>query len=227
MKKIIILMAVAWFSLNYLSSCKKDKTDPAPVEIKFAAEALSYVQLPVNKYFIYKDSASGNLDSVVVTESALKVIFVPKYDCPSNGGVFCLSTPAYTYQTFSLKLTNFTTSPNQSWYSESATSFILGNNGGLFIIATDSAYLSFYGSFWYPFLSNYFGSLQQASSIPSLIIEGKTYTNVIQFISSTTNDTNNPSYKHTIYYWAKGIGIIKREIRTSNTAKTESLVRHG
>jgi len=42
--------------LSLCCSCKKNKADHQtdPAYIQFFPEALAYVQLPVNKYFIYK-----------------------------------------------------------------------------------------------------------------------------------------------------------------------------
>ena len=221
MKKIVIIFSLPWM---LIVSCKKDKADPPSIVMKFSSEALAYVQLPLNKYFIYKDSASGTFDSVVVKESSLQTIFVPKYDCPRDS--WCISTPAYNYQTFTLKLVSITTSTQKNWYFESAFHDVIG--GFYQPRATDTMYVSLNGTFWYPFyLNNTPGSLVQVNLFPSIIIEGKTYTDVLQCVSSNTDNTSLPNYTKTNYYWAKGIGIIKREIRTATTVKTELLVRHG
>src|SRR5688500_1088160 len=63
---------------NLNSSCNKPKvTTPAALEITLNPEGLKYIQIPLEKYFIYKDSASGSLDSVVVTKSLFETIHYP------------------------------------------------------------------------------------------------------------------------------------------------------
>lgn len=86
-------------------SCKKDHKDkPAdPVCIRFNPEALAFVQFLLNKYYIYKDSASGMLDSVIVTQSEIKKEFQPEFSWQTGFGSAYL--PAYFYQSFSLLLT--------------------------------------------------------------------------------------------------------------------------
>ena len=229
MKPLIKLLTVS-VVIFQLASCKKDKNETAaPINIKFSQEAFEYVQLQLNRSFIYKDSASGRIDSVVVTESALRDIFVPRYDCKNAGAFsFCTPNPDYTYQRFTLKLINFNSfnnPSNQIWFADSAISYIYGSAGGFYIAPTDTAYLNLGGSFWYPY--KYSQSPSQTNVLASFDVEGKTYTNVLQFISSTTTNVTDPYYKKTIYYWAKGIGIIKREIRTNNSIKTDLLLRYS
>ncbi|HZH65368.1 MAG TPA: hypothetical protein VEY10_10795, partial [Flavisolibacter sp.] len=60
------LLALFIVFVTALSSCSKDEK-----EYRLDRAGLKYIQLRLNQYFIYKDSASGRLDSVVVTESFL------------------------------------------------------------------------------------------------------------------------------------------------------------
>jgi hypothetical protein len=86
-QKIFIALSLIVF---LFISCKKENTPPPP-EINFAAEGLAYVQLPLNKYFIYKDSATGMQDSVVVTESKLERNFNSQYSVPFYQQVFTIT----------------------------------------------------------------------------------------------------------------------------------------
>ena len=65
--------------------------------------------------------------------------------------------------------------------------------------------------------------------MPSMTIEGKTYTNVISGgIDNTYMDINAPNYFKRTFYWAKGVGIVKRVIITTGGAiKTHTLLRHN
>ena len=62
----------------------------------------------------------------------------------------------------------------------------------------------------------------------SMIIEGKTYNNVVTTVYDRNLDINHPDYLKETYYWAKGIGIIKRElITTGGAVKTARLLRNN
>lgn len=218
-----ILFAISITTL-LIASCKKNNADTpaAPIEVKFSAEALAYVQLPLYKYFIYKDSATAALDSVVVTQSNLERILMPKYDCGNQQ--WCWNIPAYYYQNFSLSLTKFTATSQELWFTGSATSQPFST---FLIAASDTSVLYFSGTFFYPLVSNYQGIYTSENFLGSFIVEGKTYNNVLQFINVNTLNTSDPIYKRTNYYWAKSIGIIKREVTTGSAVKTDLLVRNG
>jgi hypothetical protein len=53
--------------------------------------------------------------------------------------------------------------------------------------------------------------------IPSITVEGKTYTNVIKI------ESNNKS----TYYWGKGVGIIRLERNVGTTKNVYALLRNG
>jgi hypothetical protein len=182
----------------------------------FDSTAMLYIKIPLYRYFIYKDSATSSTDSVCVTESNLVFNFRPA----------TANTPAVFYETYSLILTNFTTNGNQTWFKgyascdsnyKNGTSFIDSN----FIFSNEPGILP---SFWSPFTSS--GALQ-FSKVPSLIVEGTTYFNVYKFFATNGLPSSDVNYLATTFYWVKGIGIIKKEIRTYNSIKTSLLVRYG
>src|SRR5690242_494363 len=81
--------------------CKKSSDNKSEtIQLKLDAEGLQYIQVDAGKYFIYKDSASGILDSVVVTQSQLENTYTPGY----SGGLFN-SYPAFNTEVFYLTLT--------------------------------------------------------------------------------------------------------------------------
>ncbi|MEO7961622.1 MAG: hypothetical protein ABIR19_08740, partial [Ginsengibacter sp.] len=118
--KISIFLLLAFYF--FCVSCKKDHKDqPAdPAYVQFNPEALAYVQFPLNTYYIFKDSASGMLDSVVVTQSNLEKKFVPAstYQTPFGNG----HSLAYYYQELSLLLTKIKGTSQQTWFYGTATS---------------------------------------------------------------------------------------------------------
>jgi hypothetical protein len=226
MKKILIIGLLS----TLLIACKKDKGNTNPIEIKYSAEGLAYVQLSLNKYFIYRDSSTGILDSVVVTQSGLERIFSPNH---VSTGPSDRATPDFYYQTFTLTLTKYNGASQQDWFYGTASNnlslFMLNSttNASLFLMErnrlnnTDKNYV-----FHFPY------SISQVSNIsviilPSIMIEGKNYLNVIIHSTSNGSDPTNINFIKSTYYWVKGIGIVKREIKTSNSVKTEILVRNG
>ena len=221
MKKEILFAII---TVLLIASCKKDNTNtPAPFELQFSAEALAYVQLPFNKYFIYKDSATGTLDSVVVTQSIIVKQFIPEH---KSAGLFDPDRPAFYYQIFSLKLTKYNGATQQDWFYGSATNLTFGVTSSnpatpLSLVEKDIG-----GAFNYPIiiLSNPY---QEVNILPSVTIEGKAYANAVVFSYANGLDMTQSSYHKSTYYWVKGTGIIKREIRTVNSTKTDLLVRNG
>src|SRR5687767_12575918 len=101
---VVCLLAVA------LLGCKKNKppVGPEPPYNQFPAEGLAYIQLPLNSYYIYRDSATGMEDSVVVVTSSLVKTFVPGQSC-----LFCGNGP-YAQDVFTLELKSKLT--NKYWF---------------------------------------------------------------------------------------------------------------
>lgn len=62
----------------------------------------------------------------------------------------------------------------------------------------------------------------------TITVEGKIYNNVVVTINENGLDISNPAYQKTVYYWANGVGIIKRTtITTGGVAKTYTLLRNN
>jgi hypothetical protein len=228
MKSIITALVLLSFC-----GCKKDARPKLgdPAFIQFYPEALAYVQLPINGYFIYKDSASGELDSVVVTQSDLKKEYQPEVTGQDLFG--SLINPAYYYQSFTLLLTSYSQPSPKDWFFGVAINvfplIVYDQN-------SDSAFLSLIEMdrstkstknpvFAYP-LDTINSDQEILSEIPSIQIEGKPYSKVEFYSNANTWDSTSADYIRSTYYWAKGVGIIKREIKTKSSVKTETLVRY-
>jgi len=204
-------------------SCKKNVDEPAQViHINFSKEALAYVQMPANKYYIYKDSATGETDSVVVTKSTLETQLMPSqtYNILGLVGLW----PAYNYQTFTLVLSKIIGSTSTDWFSGIANagySYFIGANtdaAGVWLIERNRSATVFDSP---SFLIDHSKIIS-----PTITLEGKDYSAVVQFTNSI-GQPSNQNYLAYTYYWAKGIGIIKRSITTGNTTQTWTLVRNG
>jgi len=176
--------------------------------LKLDAEGLQYVQLDIGKYFIYKDSASGILDSVVVTKSLLENIFTPAV----TGGLF-ETYPAYNSEVFSLTLTKIEVNSESVWLEAQTPPALCcpslsSNNEPVQML--DSIGLVF----CYPI-----GDCNSIDLISSLTVEGKVYQDVIKMAGGANGAST--------YYWAKGLGLIKRiEILNSDT-QTYTLIRNN
>lgn len=81
--------------------------------------------------------------------------------------------------------------------------------------------------FQYPYFTNTIGSQYVFVNIPNITIEGKSYSDVVQLTYSNYQSPSSPSYYTSTYYWAKGIGIIKRTVTTATSTQTWTLLRHG
>ncbi len=225
MKTLLITISICCL----FCSCKKNKmSKPEIYNIRFSADALSYVQLPLNKYFIYKDSASGTFDSVVVTQSSIEEKYQPEINDP---GQFISHVPAFNYQDFTLLLTEYNGASQEDWFYGVASNY----GKGFIIASSDTASLSLLEKdranntnlnyvFFYP-LTPYSSIQENIAVIPSINIEGKIYTNVELY--SNRIDSTSADYLRSTNYWSKGLGIIKSEIKTSSSVKTETLVRNG
>jgi len=184
MKKNIIY--ILGFTILIIS-CEKSTDVPT---YNLSKESLAYVQIPVGKYFIYKDSVSGNTDSVIVTES--KLGRVPHFVSYS---IFD-SRVSYYYQSFTLSLSKVNGNTSILWFNG-----IAGANAN-----ENDAYR--------------FGTSSIQKILPNIIIEGKDYSDVVQV-------TYSYSSLYYCYYWAKGIGIIKRTEPKGASAQTWTLLRRG
>jgi hypothetical protein len=229
MKKFIFscLAALSLLSL----SCKKidpgginlsGTVNPNTITIRFYQAALDYIQLPANRYFIYKDSATGSTDSVRVTQSVIETSF----QAATSGFP---GSPATYSDVFKLTLTKFQaqTPTNQTWLQGIAR---CATYGGIISATIIDSNIAFYNEqsnlylFWHPFSS--FG-LGEYKYTPTMTIEGITYTGVQSFYYYNMLPSTDINYQASVIYWVKGIGIIKREIRTYNSVKTSLLVRYG
>jgi len=192
---------------------------PSIYGITFDNNAISHIKLPQWRYFIYKDPGTSSTDSVVVTESNIVSVIQPAV--MGNPVI-----PGFIYDKYVLTLSSIVATGNQTWYSGIAFCDSQHKNVPLFI---DSNFNLSNGqtnlpAFWYPFTSS--GSLQY-SKISSTVIEGVTYNNVHRFSASNGLPPTDPNYLATAFWWADGIGIIKREITTAGSVKTQHLLRYG
>jgi hypothetical protein len=76
---------------------------------------------------------------------------------------------------------------------------------------------------FYPFTKNKSGSngvsrITCMGMDSTLIIQGKSYNNVVRFEIDVDGfkEKNCPIYLNTIYYWSRDVGLIKKQVVTCN-----------
>jgi hypothetical protein len=231
MKTILFFPIV--FLMLCIISCKKESIKPEIIHMYFGEHALDYIQINSNKYFIYKDSATGDLDSVIVIKSSLDTIYVSAVPVQGWSG----GESAYYYQSYTLQLREYDPVGhiNTDWFYGNASSnnaFAFCNCA--FAIPTDSSNVYFSENnphttvnlgitFSYPL------ALENGLVISALTIENNNYNDAVEFISDNAGIHPPPDsqYFSVLCIWAKGVGIIKRSISNATSTQTWTLVKTG
>jgi hypothetical protein len=212
MKQLILIVGIC----SLIITCKKkENPDKKISEFLFSKNALGYINIPVGKYFIYKDSATGSLDSVVVTESRLEKIYNPAI----AGSGWSFGTPEHYSEKFTLKLSAYATGSARNWISGTAQAFA----SGFILVPSDTLSVNFYSD-----AKLIFNHPHSGNPAYTLSIEGKTYSDVNITNVTSGLDITHPMFYEATYYWAKGVGLIKRRIKQgSEPVKTILLVRNS
>lgn len=169
-------------------------------------------------YYIYKDSATGSTDSVRLY-STYNSVYVP-------AGTGNPTNPVYYYTEYIFQLTNYNLSPPLVFIKGKAVTDTDFKHTGTFIDSNFTLLneVTNLPAYWYPFVSS---ANRQYSNISSASIEGKMYYNIHCFSASNGLPVSDPGYIVTTFWWVKGTGIVKRELRNFNSVKTCSLLRYG
>jgi hypothetical protein len=234
MKPITIPIVILILALS-LPSCKKNSSTPYVAPglvlksdyVKFSTIGMQYVKLPLNAYYIYKDSATGMLDSVVVTESLLEKKFSAAHTSifTINGRSSPINFPDFYYDEFQLVLTKYAGTTTEKWLSMQGK-----NTDEVFSLyhTPDSSinlageFLGIPSSYYFTYRSPHPTVLSLSNEIiPSIVVEGKTYTDVYKVSRNIAGNYDR------YYYWVKGVGLIKRVENTLTSAKTWTLVRNS
>ncbi|MGK2862417.1 MAG: hypothetical protein ACSLE0_10815 [Chitinophagaceae bacterium] len=214
MKKTIIYATV--IAILITAGCKKNIDAPNakdPIISNFSPSSLEYVQLTPGKYLVYKDSASGNLDSVVVTKSGFGWVTTPAIPYQ---GIFNPGSPAYANNYMKLTLTKFSGTSQNVWFDGHARAELVTDDAIIKMYEIDSAGSALHNN------------IITGPPVSLITIETKTYTDVIKSVAVTAVDMNDPGYNKSTLYWAKKIGIIKRTIvTTGGKVNTYNLLRNN
>lgn len=222
MRKITYFLAVFSLIAISMTSCQKDVADvDSPVDhvynISFSRNALGYVNIPVGKYFIYKVTGYSALDSVAVTSNELDTVNFPRD--------INFSFPEHNVERIRLRWTKYT--PVFGGGIVTSTWLRGGTVPGYFIpydsSSTADVRLVISGTDQTMFFAR-----DNLAGTQTLVVEGVTYQGVIRAESNNGLPITDPAYEKNEFYWAKGVGIVKRVVTTFNGTITEmSLLRHN
>jgi hypothetical protein len=198
--------------------CSKDKKSADLLYLKIDPEALKYLQFDPGKYFIYKDSASGRLDSVLLLNNT----FATKY-VGAVAGTWG-STPAYTTESITVILHRYGDNVSTQWLHANGqpdfySSYIIFNSNDHAPVTLTETINRPQGG-----ISSIHGVFSSLSTPFSMTAEGINYPSVIL---GGFKDASYYANSLREFYWAKNVGIIKRVLVLENVRYVSTLVRHG
>lgn len=206
----------------FLASCGKAKIkeEVPPLHYKFDGMMKVKLYLPEGRFFIYRDSATANADSVVVTKSLITpdILHAGEYDCSWWGPDLCdgHGSPSYYSDYYSLVLTNYT-NPSEWLNVEGSCA-----PNDLIKLANPVSHELF---LWYPYW-NLSSTTATTLNIPAMTVQGQSYTTVRRF-ETHSDSTSLHDHIISIIYWVPDIGVIKRTVIEGGGIKTQELVRRG
>ncbi len=218
MKNQIKIVFVFSLILTLLPHCKnkdchEDGTCAADYRKLWLGEAKAYLLAKPNSYWIYKNTTTNELDTQICTAFLMDTII-------KRGTRNDTKHITVEYE----RLRRFIQSSYNKWeyYDETAKynpDAIRENKTGVdrYVFSGDAG-INF--PFFYPFNKDErIGNTQCKGMDTTLIIQGKTYAKVVQF--EINNDgiwerKLNCIRSTNTYYWAKDVGLIKKEMKTCN-----------
>ncbi|MBK7433841.1 MAG: hypothetical protein IPI66_07980 [Chitinophagaceae bacterium] len=165
----------------------------------FHPEAQNLFFLPVGRYYILRDSVTGALDSVVVSQSAIEYILNPV-----SG-----NTPAWLSALYKINMEIKTNGTTQPWLNATAQcDRVPDPTPDLYFDTTITVYndLSSLPLFWYPLktisrnIYRYYATLN---------IGGMVRSQVHEFATNNGLSPADPGYESSVCYWVRDIGIVK------------------
>jgi hypothetical protein len=213
MKKLIYLSL-----LLLITGCSKKEQPGEVIALKIHPEALKYLKFDPGKYYIYRDSTTGRLDSVLISENAHTTLYVPAYV-----STFA-SVPEHTTEAIQIILHRYGDSFGTEWLKaggQSELGFSL-----LRYTSNDSASITLTETINMPGggVTQIYGVFSSTSTPFSITVEGVTYPSVILggFVDPTY-------YANSLreFYWARNVGVVKRVLTLNNVRYVSTLLRHG
>jgi len=217
-----------WFAaLIFLSSCEKGEWDvfapnsiypPPPITLSTvdflpAAQILFYI--PAGRYYIFRDSASGRLDSIAVTQCRIDYTLhaatatAPAWQAAQYKNNMEIMSNGTSQPWLNVTaICDYTPYPSLGYYFDSTVT-VISEPGGLPV-------------FWYPLKNS---GRNTYKFYPVLTIGGTARQQVHEFATDNGLPPADPNYESSVYYWAPDIGIVKRTIKTPSQVRTAELIR--
>ncbi|MBL0057074.1 MAG: hypothetical protein IPP31_13015 [Chitinophagaceae bacterium] len=226
MKKFIPLWFIA-LSI-FTSSCEKDDLvifSPGTIYfppyisismVSFHPEAQNLFFIPVGRSYILRDSVTGTLDSVVVSQSAIEYIITH----PTSG-----NTPGWVAAQYKINMEIKTNGMTPPWLNATAQcDRVPDHTPDNYFDTTITVYndLSGLPLFWYP-LKTISRNIYRFHA--TLNIGGIIRSQVHEFATNNGLSPADPGYESSVCYWVRDIGIVKRELRSGSSVKTTEMIR--
>lgn len=196
--------------------CHKDGTCAPDYRKMPLGEAKSYLWALPGSYWIYKNTANGFLDTQVCTGFLCDTIIV-------KGEYKDTKHITVEYE----RINRFISSSFNDWTIHEETAGYNGNYPReLKAIVARYANGGEIKAFFYPFnIGERNGTGSSYTTCKgmdsSMLIQGKTFSNVIKFDvdkDDIWDDKLQCIRSNNIYYWAKDVGLIKKEMKTCNSS---------
>lgn len=204
-------------SLAILSSCKKkdchkDGTCAPDYRKMPLGEAKNYLWALPGSYWIYKNTATGDLDTQVCTGFLCDTIIVNGDEKETKH-----ITVEYEFIERTIK-----SSYENSIISDETAGYNPNYPRELKAIVDRYSSGGKIKAFYYPFsVGEIIGTGSSYTTCKgmdsSILLQGKTYSDVIKFdIDKDDIWYSTQTYPNSIYYWAENVGLVKRQNKTEN-----------
>ena len=205
--KHIVWPTLLLAALLPMNSCKKSGTSsPLTITARLDREGMQYIQARVGTWFIYLDSAFGNEDSVVVTQSEIH----EQHQEEVNGPGLFDNIPESISEKYYLAMTKMGPGEKEEWLRGQTVDlcpcYVSFDYGDINLAKPNGDPLFYYSSY--------------APMLFTMRVNGIDYNNV--HLTSDSVET-----RREILYTAKGVGIIKRISGTGANTKSWSLLRRS
>lgn len=207
----------------FLLSCEKEEEPAVTVYVTLNKDAVNFLKVTPGKYLVYRDSATSETDSIIITTCESNYFHYPEI---ISNNLFIPNTPAYSGENFELTYTKKTDANISSIWFKGIASAHYQHYAPLTNLPLNLSYPKIKN--FNTYYEHYFYYDENTIPITSFNVDGITYTNVIVHNTDSGLEITHPNYLKTEYYWAKGIGIIQKSIETTNgIRKTYYLIRHN
>ncbi len=209
-----------------LSTCRK-KADPPAENLGFFSlgEAKDYLLFKPGTWWVYKNSYTNELDTMILTSCAMDTVH-------AESKIRFFDYEAMGFGILSKRDNAYYSSPGSSMNADASTfsatwSWECQRIGGYHLMHTTTPSTTGSG-FFYPFDKSKRGNGVYETTFDdrkdSLIVGGKTYYDIVSFSVYFDGAYPYPNiyiydFSNSMYYWAKGFGLIKIELQSIDANK--------